>query len=134
MKEFNRDTVKQFRELLNKHLQTFEEETGVRVELGNIRFTSMSLTSKVSATILKNGSTEEADRIKFDRDSFKVGCSRDLYGKQFRWEGVLYKVTGIKTRSRKYPLICEDVEYGLQYKFPVHLVENNLVVEEVING
>lgn len=71
---------------------------------------------------------EDGNALKAEaKDFLKVGRMfgfepGDL-GKEFQTRGETFRITGLKPRSRKYPVLAENVRTGKSYKFPADVVK-----------
>ena len=86
------------------------------------RFSNERFSVNLDLDVLAVASSGEEMPASFPKDAARVGLPSDSYGKLFKLRGTLYKITGIKTRNRKYPVLAKNLLDGKQYKLPVSSV------------
>lgn len=64
--------------------------------------------------------TEAKDFLKAGR---MYGFEPGDLGKEFKSRGETFRITGLKPKSRKYPVLAENVKTGKSYKFPADVVK-----------
>lgn len=115
---FNRTNLVEFRSLVEAKLQEVEEQTGVVVRLGNIRFDEGQFTTKLTASVKNfrgsqtDGPTAEYGRD-YDRNRERLGLPKNLIGTKFQGMGGEYTFVGTKASNRKYPVIARKPTGGL---------------------
>tara|TARA_B100001250_G_scaffold218220_1_gene187249 strand:+ start:10933 stop:11349 length:417 start_codon:yes stop_codon:yes gene_type:complete len=63
------------------------------------------------------GSVIDPMEVEFKRLATYFGLEPNDYGREFSTFNGTYRLTGIKTRAKKYPFIAEDVVTGKLFKF-----------------
>ncbi len=117
-----RAKVKTIRADLDKAFAAIEKKHGVNFSLGTIRFSDTDFRGT-----LKCVSTDtNAGRKMFERDALRVGLKKTAYGKTFTHIGRDYRVVGVNTRAKKYPVNVEDVASGGTYKMAVEALPKDL--------
>lgn len=112
---FNGQVARQFRQDFAEHMRSFEEEHGVRVNIGNITYQQNEIRTKL--TVRSNAVSDDAIAEKdFKRNAFYFGLNADDFGKSFKSRGETFTICGIKPRSRKYPILAKNAR-GKTYKF-----------------
>jgi hypothetical protein len=113
--------AKQYRKALQKALDTVEVE-GITFKQGNISVDPIAGTfsMKLVATVeTEAGGKAEEQHVrdwKQYADMWFGGSISDCIlqvsdlGRAFRHKGVIYKIAGLKTRARKRPVLCEDLQ------------------------
>lgn len=126
MSDFTRDSLKRFRDDFDVAVEELKKKYGVEIELGNISFSSDYFRTKleVRKAVSSDGSKIDIELEKFKKDAPKVGVSASIYGKEFTYRGRTFKVTGVKPRSSKYPIIAEELGSGTSYKLPKESVSS----------
>ena len=119
---FTRAKVKTIRTEIDKALAAVAAKHGVEFSLGTIRFSDTDLRGTLKCV----SADKDAGRKMFERDAFRVGVKKDAYGKTFTSNGKTFRITGINTRAKKYPICAETVNRGDKYKFPVRSLPSNL--------
>ena len=65
------------------------------------------------------------DKQNFETKAFLVGVKKTAFGKTFTSQGRKFKITGLNTRAKKYPIQASTVG-GKRYKFNVSQLPANL--------
>jgi hypothetical protein len=126
MNKFTRDELRTFRDDFDVAVKGLKKKYGVEVELGNISFSPSAFRSKIEVTrsVSSDGSKIDIELEKFKKDARSIGVNEGLYGKKFSFSGRKFKVTGLKPRSPKFPIIAEEVSTGKSYKLPMRSVSS----------
>jgi len=121
--KFNRSKVKQLRNEIATALASVEKKHGVSFDLGRITFTDTDFRGKLTC----KSADPDAGRKIFERDAVRVGVKKEAYGKTFTTSsGRTFRITGINTRAKKYPVNAETVNTKEAYKFAVTMLPKNL--------
>jgi len=119
--EFNRANLKNLRKQFQDAINAVAAKNGIKAGLGSISYTDSQFTVKM--TVETSGNKEakvEKAKNGFPMDAFRVGLKEDALGKTFKSNGRTFKITGVKTRRRKYPVSAVEVGgRGGKFKFPV---------------
>lgn len=115
---------------IEEELQTYGYEHGVQITRGNAKFSPegwMELTIRVALKDAQgNVVSKEAAAFKELAEIYDLK-PEDL-GREFRNQGKTFTITGLKTRSPKYPILARCKEDGRTYKFPEKLVAAKLAI------
>lgn len=106
IKEFNKATLKDFRNELNALLVKYEKKCGVELKSKGIKYSSNTITVSVEGKVVGTQSKEAKALELFTK--FKEGDIINVRGLGKS------KLVGYKARNRKYPFIVEFS--GKQYK------------------
>jgi len=118
----NRGTAKNISERVMETLRSLEDELGVTFSQGNGSYDSATFSMKIKATIDSvDGSTQTPEMVDFEKQCFRFGFEPSDLGKTFTHAGDTYKIVGLKSKSRKYPILGEDAQ-GKTFKFTANLV------------
>ena len=104
-------------------------QEGLQVDLGNARYTSgdifpITFKFEVSATN-EDGTVETKEASDFKKLASIYGLSPDDLGREFTtYDGKTFKITGLKTTRRKYPISA--TMNGKSYKFPAEQIKQHL--------
>ena len=118
MKEINRSNIRILREEMQNALDAVAKKHGVQIKFGNASFTPSMFTIKTEVAI-QGG---EGEVVGKEAEDFKLYCMgwgfepSDL-GKEFDYLGDVFKIVGAKPRSKKYPIIGENIKTGKRFKF-----------------
>lgn len=101
--------------LLNSHF----EDRGIKVTKGNGKYDDTSLTVPIT---FNEPNEEGVVQTQEEKDYELLAGSFGLYGvplgTTFIFKGDTYTISGLKPRSRKYPVLAKQVANGKTYKFP----------------
>ena len=114
--KFNRENLREMRNLIDAKFAEIEKETGVKLSIGNITFDGTSFTSKVSAKIYSvvtsNMSDRELKKLEGKMNLKKFGrihgLSESDYGKVIVVDGDKMTIIGCTARRGKYTVIVEN--------------------------
>ena len=125
IKQFDRPTIRDLRDAVNKVLEPVAEEFGIGIKAGNASFTPTEVTLKLACGIKNaDGVVETKERQDFRLKAAFLGLSADDLDMEFdHHNGDRYKIVGMKPRSTKYPIICQRAKDGKQFKFPVNTIK-----------
>lgn len=107
-------------------LKEVGERNGVVFELGSFSYNSNSFRGTLTATDNPTGDVIDVKRNQFEANAWRVNIDRKAFGKTFSHKQSTYKVIGIAPKSRKYPIICENLDNGKQFKFNVDYLKTLL--------
>ena len=108
---FTRNDVKLMRDELQKELDEFAAERGIKITFGNATFNDTEIHFKVDIV----GAGEDNERERWVEQSKYFGLSADDYGKEITVGGERFKVVGIKPKARKNCIIIEQISNGKRY-------------------
>lgn len=103
---FHSANISQLRAHINKALADVENEFGIKISLGTMRYDANSVSVKLSL---------ETESAVADSQNFPNK------GVKFIYNGETFTVTGYKPRSFKYPYIAVN-QKGKSYKFSANAV------------
>ena len=108
-----------------EELQTLAAARGLTIEAAGGTFSSGEVTMKVKV------SAKDADGVpvSFSNHATMLGLPADCYGAVFLSNGSRFRVSGIKLRNRKYPVLAIKIDTGDTYKFPVAIVRQSVTVQ-----
>lgn len=118
--EINRETAKQISAEAQEALQAVAERHGLEVTVGGGSFDAGSFRPKIEFK------TAEADESEWARYAPLFDLPADAYGQEFTSSGRRFRITGIKPRSPKWPVVGVDVTTGQTFKFTVEGVQRAL--------
>ena len=96
------------------------EEIGIHAEVGHISYTAQNASVKIEISVMGEGGeivTKEAT----DYDRYRDMHDLPERGTQFTSMGHTYTITGLKPRSRKFPVMATRAD-GKGFKFPYNVV------------
>lgn len=117
---FNKSNLKTLRVDITAALDEVAKKHGIDLSIGNISFSANEFTTKLTAKGSDN-KTENAE-MDFQRGAIRIGIKSEAYGKHFTLGGDTFKLVGINTRAKKYPLLGINGANGKTYKLPVSML------------
>jgi len=120
---FNQENLQAIRNDVNTALKSVEERYGVTFDIGRISYSSESLRTKLTGTIVgavpgASNSTEAQYLLGLKNHGYMYGVTEKDALKIFSANGNQYIFMGIKSSSKKYPFIVKRIDNGKLYKFP----------------
>lgn len=129
---FDRDSVRNVRNVLQFALEDVAKKLGVKVNVGAANFTSNNIVFKVEvAKVATGGQVLSRDAEDFKTYAPRWGLKATDLGRSFRYSGEVYTVTGAKPRSYKFPILAKRRSDGKTYKMPVDAVRFSLESQPV---
>lgn len=110
---FDSSNLDEVRDQINNTLAAVLKQYGLTAKIGNIRYSSNDFRTTLTVS---TGSNADAAQREFERHAYKFGLAVDLFGKSFMHHGEKFTITGIKPKSRKYPVLAKNAK-GTTYKF-----------------
>lgn len=124
--KFDRPTARTFAAAVEKALAALATEHGVSIKLGTVKYRDSSCTVTMEvATIAEDGTVATRDADAFRVMAKFYGLSPDDLGKTFRANGTTFKITGLRPRGRKRPIMATD-PHGREFVFPAEDVKRFL--------
>lgn len=106
-----RPEVKAMRKELEAALAAIEKKHGYKITIGNMTYKTNGFTAKLEGESTANG--RNPDKEIFEANCFRFGIPHTWFGKELKVKNTTYKIVGIKPRSRKYPLLLQNVATGI---------------------
>jgi hypothetical protein len=122
--EFNHENLKILRNILELSFKQFEEKTGVKMAIGGMSFTQKSFTTKLTGIIPSGEAEEELSvsnlkrKMALEQNGYRFGVN-DSYGKIKVLKGIRYRLIGLSTASKKYPIVVQDIRGNKQIRMTV---------------
>ena len=124
IKSIDRQTAKAISARMGQLVAQLESEFNVKVKMGGGRFSDTSYTGKVEVSIVSDGGVVESkERTDYKRACIIFDLKKEWLDKEFISNGKRFKVTGLKTSAKKYPVIGTEIVTGKSYKFPAHTIK-----------
>ena len=118
MKEFNRQNLKALHADINEACRAIAKKHGIHYDAkGGGRYSSDTFTAKVEfITIPDSGVIEDKTEKAYKQNAVYYGLKPEWLHKKVRYGGELWEIVGLKTTSRKYPVLMKNIN-GKVYKF-----------------
>lgn len=131
--QMNRTVAGTYGKKIEQALVALGKELGVSITRGNGRFDAKSLSFKVTVTLpAADGSVETPETCAYN-DMFRYDDDlKDGLNKIITYGGNQYKIVGAKPRSRKYPILVENINSTAKnnrFKLPIEGVRASLKLE-----
>lgn len=124
--EFTRTNIKEIRAEVDSALHDIGQKHGIAFKINGISYGSDNFRSTINAVITEH-SGDTVYSVEFKNKCWKYGFQKEDLGKEFRSGDNRFKIVGLKTRNRKYPVIAENVQTGKLHKFTALAVKENLI-------
>lgn len=123
----DKQKTKDLRGSIYAAIKPLENEHDVVFNIGNVTYGDSSCKFKME--VLDNLS--DGKGVDFMELAFKAGChlfglTPEDYGKSFHTNGQTFTISGLKPKSRKYPIIATCTGNGKHYKFQASRVVGKL--------
>lgn len=112
---FDRATCRQLGQDLERVLQQFAAERGVKVERAGGTFDGASFTAKLKFSVT-GAAASDAARDEFDAVCGAFGLTPAHRGAMFTWGNRRLRLVGFKAGSPKFPLLAEEPATGKRFK------------------
>lgn len=119
---FDRKKIREINAEIEKSFSVIEKNYGIKLELGNTRFSSTEFTTKVVAKVSSTGDAKMVEKEDFERKAPLIGLTASDYGRVISYAGKKFRITGIAPNRRKYPIIATNITNGKTYKLPYHSI------------
>jgi len=116
--EFTRKNLKEIRADIDEALVGVGEKYGIELSAKNASFTPNTCTFKLELGVVGSDgvtSSKEAESYKVNAGLF--GLDPNWLGETFTANGKTFKVIGLNTRAKKYPVVVQEVGSDGRYKF-----------------
>lgn len=119
--EFTKDNMKEVRRMVQDKLDELRGE-GIVIELGNIRYESEHFTSSIKARAF-------GAELDIERD-YRLYAPHSLpsLGDVIQMDDGVYEIKGWKSRSRRYPVLLQNIVTGKRFKFTTDAVRAAKVI------
>ena len=125
IEKFDKTNLKQMREVINNALLLVSDNYNVELKIGRINFEPKGFSTKLEVNLVIDGQVQTKEARDFESLANLYGCKFPL-GFEFNQGSnptpKHFKVIGLKTRSRKYPIQCKDVNSDDIYGFKIDWV------------
>ena len=118
MKTFDRTSLRELRKDLETALKAVEEQHGISLDIGNMRFSADECRFSTTATIGEGEDKSIAAKITFDKHCWMYDLTTEDFGKTFLWgrSKQPYVISGLNLRGKKYN-VCATNTKGEEYRF-----------------
>jgi len=117
--EINRTLLRTLRAEINTEIEKVGQKYGISLRVGNASFTPETFTFKLEGGLIVNGIAIDRDRQAFKANALYLGLAPNDLGREFNFQGNVYKIVGLKPSSKKYPVVGLNIATGKKFKFAV---------------
>ena len=129
--EFNKPILRAMRVHLETVLIDFEKKFDVKVSVGSMRYSETNAKIPLSIDCINDdGVVETKEVVAFKNQAQFYGLSPDNLHQEFAIGKDTYKITGLNTSAKKYPIQAIGKD-GKRYKFAVEQVKMFLSSEQI---
>jgi hypothetical protein len=118
--KFTRPSVLSLLDDLKPALERLAEPLGLDVKIG--RATYSETTAGLRIEFFVAGGSEAKAVEQFAMRCDRYGLTTDDYGRTLTHDGQLYRIFAITAHSSNRPIICEHLDTGNPFHFPIKLV------------
>lgn len=127
IKRFDKHECQVVEVVLKAKLKELAEELGIDVRYAGGRFDANTFTMRVEcSTVEESGFVNTRAAEDFKRSAQFYGLEATDLGRRFNYSFETYEITGLKPKSRKFPIIAKRVKDGREFKFMVTSVRDAL--------
>jgi len=129
MMKFDKSNVEAVRREVMDAVKMVLAKRGIDPAYMGGRYSAEKFSLKIDLNIMAESTTGEAMPASFPKDAARVGIPSNCFGKEFDLRGIRYRVCGVKTRNRKYPVIATALsgpKRGYDYKLDAYSVSRAL--------
>jgi len=112
-----REKVRALREAMEAALKSVEKEFSVVIEFGTARFNEQNARFKLEVSDVVGGKALTKQVVDWNNLYKSYGFKKKDLGRPFKFQGRIYKITGLLPRSRKFSVAAERQSDGKPYKF-----------------
>ena len=103
MDNFGNNNLEQIRKEINDVLKSYGDAKGLSFKIGNISYSNSYFSTKLE--VFQSNTDNDGMRDQFVSNGRKFGIPSDWYDKVVILnDGKKYRITGVNTRARKYPV------------------------------
>jgi len=109
VKEIDKILLQKVRDEISHCLEPLGEKHGIELKLGSCNYSFDNFTMKLEGSLVgDDGVVLTKEAVDFKKYAHWHGLVPEDLGKSFVHTNVVYTITGLKTRAKKYPIIIED--------------------------
>ena len=124
MKNFNAGNLISLRKDIENSLKEVAEKYNITLQTGRCLYTSETFKIRLNGVIMVEGKAFSLEERDFKAQAPLYGLKSDDLDKVFTDDtGRIFKIIGLKTSSRKYPVLAVELNTGNKYKFSVKVIK-----------
>jgi hypothetical protein len=126
IKQFDKVNLGQLRKDIDSALLQLRQKHGITLSIGNISYSPDKATARLTMVAVGDPNVASDPRaaalakaeVEFKRSASSFGLKPDQFGATFRFGRDSYKLSGLKPRSPKRPILGTSLADGKTYVFP----------------
>jgi hypothetical protein len=129
---FDSNNLDVIRDAIDSKLAEIGNEFGIVLSIGGMSYSATEVTTRLTVrtvnTDIKAGESikEASERSEFSLYAKRFGLKAEDFGKVVTVDSKQFRIVGIKPKSRKFPILGEDVVSKTVYKLPVSAIKEQL--------
>lgn len=121
--QFDRTNLRALQADIDAALAAMAEKHGIQIKAGGASFGATAATFKVELAVIGDGGVAKTRHAtEFELFASSYGLAPTDLGREFTYKGNGYKITGLSTKSRRFPVEASRTD-GRTFKFPAELVK-----------
>lgn len=125
----NETKINIIQEKIKKAIALIEKEENVKIDFGSISFNVAQY--RATMTVSSLDKSEKVEKV-YENVCRRLGFTQNIIGMKFDFNGMIYEITDIKTKNRKYPVIVKSTK-GNSYKYSVEHIKKLIGGDKIIN-
>jgi len=127
---FTHDVCKEIAQVISNALVPVAEQFGINIKLGRGTFSANNYTLKIEmACVDPSGTILSRERDDWNYSAVAYGLNPEWLDRTFDNGQSVYRISGLKPRSRKYPVLAEDTHTGKMYKFSARAIRMHMMTK-----
>jgi hypothetical protein len=106
---------------LEEVVKQFAEENNLILEIESEKYSEQGIVGKFR---FHEAAAFQGTKYEVNYKHYEKSLNLPPLGTVFKLDGEPHKIIGFNTRSRKYPIMGEEVNTGKKYKFSVEAIRN----------
>lgn len=127
--KFDSNNVKTILDECREALEAVAAKHGLKLQRKNCRYQDDELPVAFKMLVVEadaDGNAMSSEAKDFVRYAPSFGLKAEDLGREFTSRGNKFRITGLKPRSPKFPILACEVRTGKAFKFPLDIVEAEL--------
>lgn len=125
----NETKINIIQEKLKKAISLIEKEENVKIDFSSISFNVAQY--RAAMTVSSLDKSEKVEKV-YEIICKRLGFTQNIIGMKFDSNGMIYEITDIKTKNRKYPVIAKSPK-GNSFKYSVDHIKRLIGGDKIIN-
>jgi hypothetical protein len=122
----DKQTTIQIRTLIDQALAQVAAQHGLVIKAGRAKYTSSNVVFELTASVVGDGGVVQTpERVSYERNCTIYGLNREWLDKTVLVGGKRYKITGLRTKSSKDPVLVTEVATGKALRLQVIALTRN---------